>query len=551
MSYPRGWIGETRQLILEDPFFLAGILGLEVQWFHRAWFFFCEDHPKHVLQAGRGFGKSTICTTVLVIWRLLRDPNLRVLIVSRTEGQASRAVREIRGHLERNILLQDLFGRFVGTGSWTDTSLVLAQRTAVQKEPSVIAMGLEGQIAGGHWELIIVDDPFDEDSSRTELMRDRAYEWLFTTLAPTMMPGGSIGFRCTRYHYGDLAGRIERELATDVKTGVCQVHRLEARDQILPIPRDAGWKVLQTPAIMADGTSLWEAAFPLEDTVKSDGAIVEGLKRKRIEMRERRFGEQFLMVCTEPPKRGQQETEFKLAWFKKWEAPPDGKRLTVFQFVDPAFRDKEQAAARTKRDRDPDFYAICVLGVDYGAGKSYVLDVFRDRLTPIERETVAKKYADRWHPKVLKIERTGLQIHEASSFYANILRALLPHRASFVQPSVNKVARAQPLARAMESGLVYWNPTIFADYPALEEEFVDFPFGLHDDLVDCVSGAFLLGERRPMIWASGDQRDYSSGPAPAGGGARVVPGGGGGEGQSAREVGNGGFYDGGGRAVPR
>lgn len=559
MAYPAQWIAETRERILADPFFLAGVLGIKITWFHRRWWRFCMENPKHVLEAGRGFGKSTVVTTLLVIHAILCDPNLRVLLVSRTEGQASRLLKEIRGHLESNEILKACFGPFVGTGSWTDTALVIAQRTRVNKEATVSAMGLEGQITGGHWELIIVDDPFDEESSRTATMRDRAYEWLFNTLQPAMMPGGSIGFRCTRYHYNDMAGRIERELATDSTTGECYIYRLEDRDQVLPIPRDAAWKVLQTPAIGRDGASLWEDTFPLRDRVDPNGKIVEGLARKRHEMGERRFGEQFMMICNEV-KEGETETEFKRAWFRAWTSAPDRSRLEVYQRVDPAFRDREQAAQRTKRDRDPDFYAIGVVGFDRASERCYVLDAFKDRCTPLEREARAKEYADRHHPRLVEVERTGLQIREAPGFYAAILDALRPHRARFGQPRRDKVADAQPFARALEAGRVEWNPELFERYPGLIDGFAAFPFGAHDDLEDVLSRAYLLGERRRSVnlrsfgeqaggaWRGGEtetrRREVASTAA------RTVGADGGG--YSSRAVPRAGFGEAsGGRAVPR
>lgn len=566
MAYPKAWIEETRQAILDDPFFLAGILGIEIQWFHRTWYAFCKNNPKHLLEAARGAGKSTVCTTLLVIHEILRNPNIRVLLISRTEGMASRMLQEIRGFLESNQVLIACFGAFVGLGKWTDTELVVAQRTSVHKESTVSAMGLEGQITSGHWELEIFDDPFDEGSSRSRLARDRAFEWLFTTLKPTLMDGGTMGGRCTRYHYDDLAGRIERDLATDTTTGECHVYRLEAKDQILPIPRDAAWKVLQSPVILADGSSIWERRFPLKDRVNENGSITEGLERKRREGgagAERRFCEQYLMICTEV-QTGEKETVFKRLWVVAWKKEPDRKTLAVFQFVDPAFKDRDEAARRTKRDRDPDFYAIGVLGFNRAAGRVYVLDAFRDRLTPLERERRTKDVADEWKPNLIKIERSGLQVREAPDYYLRIRAALLPHRAVFVNPDrAGKVSHAEPFARAMEGGIVEWSPQLLEKYPGLVDEFCDFPFGLHDDFVDAISGAFLVGSRdRPHdLSRCADQTrpDYASRAAP-GHEQRAVPRGAPANGAAGlaggRAVGGkyGGTYSGGDagrRAVPR
>lgn len=496
---------EIRAACLADPFYLAAVLGLQVQWFHRAWLSFCMSHPKHVLEAPRGFGKSTICTTVYVIWRLLRDPNVRILIVSKTETQASRFLQEIRGHLEQNQVLIACFGAFVGTGKWTDTALVIAQRKSVAKEATVSAMGLEGPIVGGHWEVEIVDDPFDEDSSRSELLRDRALEWLFTTLQPTLVPGGVIGIRCTRYHYDDMAGKIEREQATDVKTGEAYIYRLEREGDALP-PRshNARWKVLQTPAVTSDGASLWEARFPLEDRINPDGSITEGLQsmRQGSPARERAFLRQFMLVCL-PEAEGERGAVFDISKFEAWTpaTAPDPRKLWLYMRHDPAWTSREEAAKRTSRDRRPDFTAISIMGFEPTTGRYYVLDHYRGLLSDMEGVGKAREIALEWKRLGLRryrVERTGLQIKHAPRFYQQI-REAMPLPVEFVNPQRNKVAHAQPFALAVSKGRVLWNPAIFERFPDLKEHFDLFPAkGVPDDDVDSISGGFLMAERRPI-----------------------------------------------------
>lgn len=506
MAYPPKLLAEHKARILEDPFFLAGVLGLDVRWFHKSWLTFCMSHPKHVLEAPRGFGKSTICTTVYVIWRLLRDPNVRILIVSKTETQASRFLQEIRGHLEQNAVLIACFGAFVGTGKWTDTALVIAQRKSVAKEATISAMGLEGPITNGHWEVEIVDDPFDEESSRSELLRDRALEWLFTTLQPTLIPGGVIGIRCTRYHYDDMAGKLEREHAMDVKTGEVYVYRLEAEGDPLP-PRsvNAKWKVLQTPAILRDGSSLWPARSPLEDRVNPDGSVTEGLASMKQggPARERAFLRQYMLICLKEAE-GARGTVFDVSRFTAWDKAPDPKRLLLFMRHDPAWTSREEAARRTSREKQPDMTAITIVGFEIGGPTVYILDHYRGLHSDLEGVAKAREIALVWKPLGLRryrVERTGLQIVKAPAFYQQI-RDAMPLPVEFVNPQTNKVAHAEPFSMAISKGRVLWNPTIFDRFPDLKDRFDLFPAkGIPDDDVDSISGGFLMGERRPKSLA--------------------------------------------------
>lgn len=503
MALSAAQLAKIKSKILDDPFYLASVLGLQIEWFHRRWLEFCLAHPKHILEAPRGFGKSTICTTVYVIWRLLRNPDTRILIVSKTETQASRFLQEIRGHLEANAILIACFGAFVGTGKWTDTALVIAQRKAVQKEASVSAMGLEGPIVGGHWEVEIVDDPFDEESSRSELLRDRALDWLFTTLQPTLMPGGVIGIRCTRYHFEDMAGKIEREHALDTRTGECHIYRLEGENDTLPArSTTARWKVLQTPAILRNGESLWPARSPLEDRVNPDGTVTEGLlsMRQGGPTRERAFLRQYMLICL-PDADGQRGTVFDVSRFTAWEAGkgPDPKRLLLFMRHDPAWTSREEAAKRTSRERKPDMTAFTVMGFEPGGSRVYVMAHHRGLYSDLEGIAKAREIALEWKPLGLRryrVERTGLQIVKAPAFYKQI-RDAMPIPVEFWNPQTNKVAHAEPFSLAVSKGRVLWNPAIFDQYPDLRECFDLFPSkNVPDDDVDSVSGAFLMGERR-------------------------------------------------------
>lgn len=60
--------------------------------------------------APRGFGKSTVGDVDYCITKILRDPNIRIMIGSKTQTQAEAFLKEVRTHFEQNEDLIRIFG---------------------------------------------------------------------------------------------------------------------------------------------------------------------------------------------------------------------------------------------------------------------------------------------------------------------------------------------------------------------------------------------------------------------------------------------------------
>lgn len=218
------WI--RRQVIENDRIDILAIevLGLQVQPFHLALMKFQFDHAENLQLCFRGAGKSTTCTEVKVIHLLLKNPNLRILIASKTLMNAQGFLKNIKAHFETNERLSEIFGSYYDpkrVGKWDDREIEVLPRTIVAKEASVTCVGVEGTVVSKHYDVIISDDLVDEDNSRTKLQRDKTRTWFYNTLMPTLEPPdpkvphrGEHHMLGTRYHYDDLYGHlIANELA--------------------------------------------------------------------------------------------------------------------------------------------------------------------------------------------------------------------------------------------------------------------------------------------------------------------------------------------------
>lgn len=135
--------------------------------------FLQEGHSRMQLQALRGIGK-TFLTGAFVVWRLLRDPNERVLIVSQTGTYAENIAIFIR----RLIGLLPLTAHLVPRTDQRDSTLAFeVNGCEVAVQPSVKATGITGQLQGNRATLLISDDVEGQQNSATQALREklRAY----------------------------------------------------------------------------------------------------------------------------------------------------------------------------------------------------------------------------------------------------------------------------------------------------------------------------------------------------------------------------------------
>lgn len=128
-----------------------------------------QGHARSQLEALRGIGKTWI-TGAYVCWRLLRDPNEKVLIVSQSGAHSDNISIFIRKLIDTMPLLQHLIPRK------DQRSSVLAfdvDGCDVSVQPSVKSLGITSQLQGNRASLLISDDVEGQQNSATEIRREQ------------------------------------------------------------------------------------------------------------------------------------------------------------------------------------------------------------------------------------------------------------------------------------------------------------------------------------------------------------------------------------------
>ena len=128
-----------------------------------------ENPSRLILEAARGTGKSWI-GAIYTTWRLLKNPDEKILVVSGSGAKAQEIATFIRRLFEDVPILRPLRP----TKEQRDSIIAFDIRGCkVAIAPSVSCLGITSQITGKRASLVIADDVEIPSNSMTEVMREK------------------------------------------------------------------------------------------------------------------------------------------------------------------------------------------------------------------------------------------------------------------------------------------------------------------------------------------------------------------------------------------
>lgn len=142
---------------------------------------------RRMVQGFRGLGKSWI-TSAYVLWRLYRDSQERIMVVSANEQRAIEFATFTRRLINEIELLHFLRPR---DGQRDSVLAFDVGPSDAHQAPSVRAVGIFGQLAGGRATVIVADDVEVPRNSLTEVMREKLAEAI-KEFDAVLVPGGEI-----------------------------------------------------------------------------------------------------------------------------------------------------------------------------------------------------------------------------------------------------------------------------------------------------------------------------------------------------------------------
>lgn len=419
-----------------------------------------SDNQASMDLAPRGHGKSTIGDVDFCITQVLRNPDIRIMIGSKTQTQASAFLKEIRTHFEQNVNLIRIFGDWKKSRDnvWNDKEFTVNRRTVIKKEATVSALGASGAVVSKHFDIIIGDDLVGFENARTEAQRKVLKEWFYSSLYPTLEPDGEIHILGTRYSPMDLYEDL-------IKSKNYKVN-------------------VQQAITVKDGQeySLWESKFSLEKlrSIREEAGLII-------------FNMQY-----------QNNTElakgkiFKYKYFKHFEeydidydlnrvrvkvldsqGVPYWIPVRIYMGADLAISEDETS--------NNDYFVLTVIGVDKNKNV-YVLDYLKERLTFNAQLNAILDYGKNKFPMV---ERIGVETVQYQKSLAQEIRRLSLLPVVNIQTSKDKVTRAMRRSALFENGKVWFR----IGMDDLEECLLLFPEVDHDDLFDGLDFALTVADQ--------------------------------------------------------
>ena len=387
------------------------------------------------------FGKSELTSYLLPAWFLGHEPDAKVIMASHTQSLSEDFGRRVR-NLIADPEYQEIF---------PETSLQTDSKSAgvwgTKQGGRYYAVGVGGALAGRGANLLIIDDPHSEQDIKTgtRLAFDTAFNWYQTGPRQRLQWGGAIIVVQTRWATYDLTARL--------------------LDYAAKNPDADQWEVVEFPAILPSGKSLWPEKWSTEALLKTKASL--DAKYWSAQFQQNPSSDEAAIIA---------RTEWRV-WLES--RPPEC--AYVIQCLDTASETNNRA----------DFSSITTWGVfkndkEDDEHQIILLDRVNARLQFPDLKAKAVEQYKRWEPDAFIVEKkgSGAPLYQELRFMGLPVQEYTPHRGSG-----DKVARLNAVADIVRGGKVWIPDTWWAR--ELVEQIAQFPNGSHDDDVDTTSMALM------------------------------------------------------------
>lgn len=444
--------------------------------------------PRLGISQPPGSGKSELCDYYGPTWLLEHDPRRRVV-----ECSYSGELIEEQGKRVRNLI--------EGSSDELNVRLMEDSRAAAAWKTTagggLWTVGIGGSLTGRRASDFLIDDPHKNFAEAMSLVQQMTvWNWYGSTGRTRLLPRSSMTVVQTRWAEGDLLGRLKSQ---DENRG--------------------DWCFVKLPAIAEEnetidsilGMSIWNGEpVSWADRLRAGGLVLPEWHREQGEA---------LWPELEPGQPWFDEQEYtdirhevgEVVWaglYQQRPAPIEGGlfKRTDWRRLDGGLPPGRYLFVRrwdlAATEAAGDWTAGCLMAMNRQTRMLYIVEMRRARLAWDDVKAfvriTAQEDRERYGQVLIRAEQEPGSAGKgvASDFMADIFAGL---PAKFIRSTGPKEVRALPLSGQVGAGNVYLCRRQVAEgewvapdwWTWLIEEAAVFPNGVHDDLVDVASLAYV------------------------------------------------------------
>ena len=401
-------------------------------------------------------GKSRLVSKQLPPWIFGKHPDWPIIAASYGIDLAEENGQAVRDQLASPVHAA------VFPGSRLDGSTTGKTYFKTTEGGLYLGTTIRGGATGFPAKVFIIDDPFkSREEAESERIRESTKTWFTSVVYPRLAEDSILIVMHTRWHEDDLAGWLLRE------------HPQE------------DWEVINLPALALEGDALGRE---VGQALCPERFSEDALARKRIVSGSRDWEALYM----QRPVAGTGGF-FKRAWLREYDSIPItiARPMNRYLLVDPA-------GSKAKKS---DFTAAVVVGLNTD-GRYYLLDAVRDRLNLRERAAMTIRMHRKWKPHKVGYEKYG---KDADIEHLGVAMETENYRFAVLElgGQMSKEARIKRLEPDFENGR-WWLPRALPKAlndgtPVdvverfINEEYLTFPAGVHDDMLDSMARVYDIG----------------------------------------------------------
>jgi len=281
--------------------------------------------------------KSYIVTIAHAVWRIINDPNIRIIIVSVKHSTAMEFMAVIKRVFQKNPTFQKYFPEFhVDAEKRLGNEEVFTHPLRDNHDladPTLRSSYLGGKLAGKRCDILICDDPIAEGNVATPPQADKALS-NFNSLIPVMDTNkryNMVMVSGTRYGYNDIYGAMLGE----ARGGDAEVDLKQVDDEGNTL--NAYEAIIRHCLEDEDGNPS-KAGQPILPEIFSKQILLQMLSQYKIDpdQGEEAWWRQMMNVCQSPD-----NIKFREEWFDSWVPRLPGNVVWSGIVIDSATKDEQ------------------------------------------------------------------------------------------------------------------------------------------------------------------------------------------------------------------